>query len=291
MSDEPADQIGTILASRPVPCGSAEVEMHTALCRDHIPLYLVAAKSLLVHWEEPRLVVHDDGTLDAASVDLLRHHLPGVRVIARAEADRAVSAALGADSPLLTVRGYGPRLMQIVDYFVLADTDRVIALDSDIVIMSRPDAVIEWAHGDSDRQPALLYSPEGPWTPQGVHWISEYQPGSRYLPNICCGFAATYRPLFWDPATIVAAASNMPIEILRRGRYISQMSYSLLGGRLDGPTAARSLDDDYRSGRRDGIGYRPAVMYHYFGSERETTEANVDGEWDCITEILGKVAA
>lgn len=283
---------GAILRSRPVPVApAAPVEVHTLLRSGDLPLYLMAAKSLLRHWPAPSLVVHDDGTLGAADAALLGDHLPGVRVHARTDADRFMAERLAPWPALRGLRAAGPRLLQLTDYFGLAEADLVVSMDADVLVRGEPRRLLDWAAAGGCAGGCLLYSPEYGWTPMGVHWIPEVHPGRPFLPDLCCGFAAARRSCFWDPALLAELVEATPEEIVAGGRYVSQMCYSLLGGALGPPHVVGSLGDGYRSGRVEHIGAAPRVVYHYFGShERDTAEESLVGEEPLFREALEGLA-
>ncbi|MER8001301.1 hypothetical protein [Streptomyces sp. NPDC095613] len=278
-----------LLATRaPRFTGRHGVEVHSLVSADHVPLYLFAAKSLARHWPEVTPVVHDDGTLTGRDTARLRRHVPEARIIGRADADRRVEALL-VDHPVLrAVRRNNVRVLQLVDYFLLSEASMVVGMDSDVVFLSRPATLIEWAAAPPARRPAFLYSPEFGWEPQGVHWIAEHLPGTPYVPYMCCGFAAADTAAFFDPAFLERILAALPREISFAPRYVTQMAYSLLGGRL-GEDRTLDLGEPYRSGR---LSWLPAiedrVICHYFAShERSSAFDNLAGEGPLLRRALG----
>ncbi|MFD9538593.1 hypothetical protein [Streptomyces sp. NPDC060022] len=239
------------------------VEIHTLLHHDHVSRYLFALRSLTRFWDPPAVVVHDDGTLRADDTALLTAAQPRLRVIGRDEADGRVEREL-KDFPLLRrVRAGNPRLLQLVDYYLLADAPRVIAMDSDVVFMRRPDAVIDWA-GEGGF--TVGYSPEYGWEPKGMHWLPDALPGEPYIADMCCGFVCAEKDAFFAPGELERIASGIDHGILFRPRFVTQMLYSLLAGRLRSSTV-RSFGEPYRSGRLEWLPDEPdRVLCHYFGS-------------------------
>ncbi|MGW8486045.1 hypothetical protein [Streptomyces sp. NPDC055886] len=271
--------------------GSHDVEVHSLVSSDHVPLYLFAAKSLARCWPEVTPVVHDDGTLTATDTARLKRLVPGIRVIGRAEADARVAELL-ADHPVLAaVRQNNVRILQLVDYFLLAESRSVVSMDSDVVFLDRPRRLIEWAAAPVQERPAFLYSPEFGWEPQGVHWIADHLPGVAHVPYMCCGFSAVDRIRFFDADFLENTLSGLPREISFAPRYVTQMSYSLLGGRLG--TASQSLEEPYRSGRLEWLPDREdRVICHYFAShERSTALDNLTEEAPLLTRAIGLPAA
>jgi hypothetical protein len=253
-----------------------DVEVHTLVSAAHLPLYLFAAKSLALHWPEVMPVVHDDGTLTQRDRARLARHVPQLRIIARAEADERVEPLLADFPQLAAVRRGNVRILQIVDYFLLAGSRSVVSMDSDVVFLSRPDALTHWARSTAGQRPVFLYSPEEGWEPRGVHWIPEQLPGVAYVPYMCCGFACADAAEFFDAAYLEEMLTRLPSEIRFAPRFVTQMCYSLLGGRLPAGQAS-GLGEPYRSGRLEWLpDIDNRVICHYFAShERASTYDNL----------------
>ncbi|KUN39782.1 hypothetical protein AQJ30_08965 [Streptomyces longwoodensis] len=243
--------------------GEAPVEVHTLLSHQHVERCLVALRSLARFWTAPAVVLHDDGTLDADDHVRLRA-LGAARVVSRAEADAQVEQTLANFPLVLRTRRGNPRIMQLVDYFVLAGRPRVIGMDSDVVFLNRPDRLIDWANGAEAT--ALLYSPEHGWQPKGIHWLPDAVPGRPFVDDMCCGFVAADAATFFDAAYLEELMQRTDPDILPRPRFVTQMLYSLMAGRLS-PELVRDLGEPYRSGRLEWLPELPErVICHYFGS-------------------------
>lgn len=254
----------TVATSRPATFSpSRSVELHTLVSHSHVRLYLLALLTLARHWTDVQVVAHDDGTLRSRDAARLRYHVRNIRVVRRSEADRIVEPVLAQYPTVAAVRRLNPRILQLVDYHLLATTDSVVGMDSDIVFLRRPDEVVAWSRGDVDAD--FLYSPELGWEPKGVHWLPGALPGAPFIPNICCGFVCVRRG-FLALDLLEELMGRTPRDILFHGRYVTQMFYSLMGGRL-AADRRRSLGERYRSGR---LGWLPQlddrVLYHYFAS-------------------------
>ena len=70
------------------------------LSRVDLPLYLVAIKSFLRFYQDVGVVVHSDGTLDAASEAIISRHVPGCRIVPVSLADRCDPDARPGFCPL-----------------------------------------------------------------------------------------------------------------------------------------------------------------------------------------------
>jgi hypothetical protein len=158
-----------ILTSPPVTCEpDAPCAIHTVLGRKDLPLYVAAVKSFLRFYPAVAIVVHDDTTLRPQDRDALVSHVPGCQVIRAAEADERAREALGADSFLFGCRGWDVSYRRIIDTELWNAAPKRIILDSDILVLRRPQEVIEWIER-SDRPFLMGQPPEpGPAAPDGA---------------------------------------------------------------------------------------------------------------------------
>jgi hypothetical protein len=244
----------------------AELELHTLLGHEAVPLYLFAARSLHRHLPDARVAIHDDGSLTRLDRLALRAHVRGARLIGKRDADRAVEARLARFPTVLRARRDNVRLRQLVDYCVLAESDRVVGVDSDVVLLARPDAVLAWSV-DPEPGPSILYSPER--APQGPHWVPLLLPGTSYMPDMCCGFVCLQPSRFFDPGHLEWLLSRVPDEVLDQRRFVTQMLYSVMAARPG--QSPRSLGPLYESGRLRWLAEEPdRVLCHYFASHERS---------------------
>lgn len=242
--------------------GSEALEVHTLLGHRDLPLYLLAIGSLHRFLPDLSVAVHDDGTLTRRDRRLLGLHVRGARVIAKRAADAEVQRRLRRCPRLLRARRENVRLCQLIDYSLLASTERIVGMDSDVVFLAKPDAVRAWAR---EPRPAasILYSPER--DPKGPHWIPALLPATPYVADLCCGFVCVDAGRFFVPADLEAILMRLPDAVLDRRRFVTQMLYSLMAAR-PGQRAA-SLGELYESGRLRWLPRRPErVLCHYFAS-------------------------
>ncbi|HEX8200996.1 MAG TPA: hypothetical protein VF590_10945 [Isosphaeraceae bacterium] len=129
----------------PVPSEpGAGCELHTMLSARDLPLYLIAAKSLLRFYPSLAVVVHSDRTLKAGHEASLRHHLPGCRIVAAEEADERARRELGTGSFLLNCREFDASYRRLIDTELWSSAPKRIILDSDVLVLQRPEEVIAW---------------------------------------------------------------------------------------------------------------------------------------------------
>src|SRR5262249_37000280 len=117
---------------------------HTMLKAEDLSLYVVAIKSLLRYVQSVAVVVHDDGTLDECCLSTLRKHVPGCRLVLAGEADSLARGKLASNGFLSELRGYDASWRRLIDPELWARGERRIIMDSDILVVQRPDQVIDW---------------------------------------------------------------------------------------------------------------------------------------------------
>jgi hypothetical protein len=132
----------------PLPCDpAAACGLHTMLSARDVSLYLPAVKSFLRFYPKVAVVIHSDGSLDEQALALLRHHVPGVRVVLPAEADERARQRLGPDSFLFRWRSHDASYRRVVDTELWCTTPKRIIMDADVLVLRRPDEMIDWIEG------------------------------------------------------------------------------------------------------------------------------------------------
>jgi hypothetical protein len=176
-----------VLTTPPQPCNPhASVELHTLTSHDHLPMYLLALKSLLRFHSDVAVVAHDgDGDFTEADRRILAEHIPGLRIIDRAEADRSLDSLLAPYPLIIKYRRRIANSLELIDNLLLARTDRVATMNSDVLFLHRPNEFIEWL-GDRRPQIRFIYE-ENPYSQR--EFLQEI--GSSFPPHVtlaltCC---------------------------------------------------------------------------------------------------------
>lgn len=159
---------------QPVAAQSPQAQIHQLLGHRHVGMGLWSLASLVgTAGCALGVVIHDDGTLTDADRALIERQLPGVRIISRSEADARVRGLLAAYPACTGYRfgnvavsnhrgqSYNMFIMALIlfDINLLADCDKVIVLDADVLFFQRPDDLVRWATDPADTR--TLYSVEG----------------------------------------------------------------------------------------------------------------------------------
>jgi hypothetical protein len=176
------------------------VRVHTLTGHDALPGAVAALKSFCLAAEARfPLVVHDDGTLTRADGRLVAAHLPGARLVPRAEADARVIPALRRAGFTRCARYRAAQVLALKYFDVQMDAAEgtVVYIDSDVLFFRRPDALLD----------ALAVPDEG--------W--------RYRYNADVATGGAYDWYAWDPrllraatGTAIAPRANTGVVCLRR---------------------------------------------------------------------------
>ena len=109
-----------IRSTKPLTCNpAAQTQMHVLTCHKHLSMFLLSAKSLLRFKPNIAVVLHDDGSLTGADIRTHQHHIVGIQIIRRAEADAVFSNA-ALDCPrLLAYRAKVINSLELTDHIML----------------------------------------------------------------------------------------------------------------------------------------------------------------------------
>jgi hypothetical protein len=134
-----------ILSTPPIRCNpAAKVEVHTVTAHHHLTMYLTALKSLLRYYSDLAVVVHDDGTLERDSLQQLKQHVDGIKIITRCESDARMQSVLAGFPYARALRGRVVNSIELFDNILLAETDRVINMNSDVLFLRDPVELVAW---------------------------------------------------------------------------------------------------------------------------------------------------
>lgn len=263
------------------------LETHTLVSEQHVDRCLLMLRSLMTH-VPVHAFLHDDGSLTATSIARIRAELTGVSIVTRDEADLRAADRLAGHPSVHWLRGWNVRCTQLVDYFLWAQQPRVLAVDSDVLFLREPRELLQWLSGRPDQGAQFAYSPETGWEAKGVHWLPEAVPGRPFIPAMCCGFVAVDVAAFFDLDYLEDLIRHTEPQVREQQRFVTQMYYSLLGGRLPADRV-QSLGEAYRSGRLEWLpDYPDRAICHYFGSHDNLDGvAEVFRRYPAIRETVG----
>lgn len=126
----------------------ASVEVHTLTGHKYLRMYLLAIKSLLRFYSNISVVVHSDGSLSQIDQSILKEHIKGIRIINIDEADLTLEKYFKNRPKTKKIRKEVVVAAQLLDYPLMANTKKIISMDSDIIFFKRPDELIDWIEND-----------------------------------------------------------------------------------------------------------------------------------------------
>jgi len=149
--------ISSILSTVPWPVrkrlDGQELEIHlVCYWRD----YLLAVWALKTFYRfanvEYPLTVHFDGFVTRRMVRVFKRHFPGVTLVSQEEAERVVSPLLESRGlhNLLSQRTRNVFVRKMVDCYLLAQSPKVLIIDSDVLFFKRPAHLLDTALVEQD---------------------------------------------------------------------------------------------------------------------------------------------
>lgn len=135
----------SVAFSVPSPLANKDLEFspHILMSHQDLPLAVSSAKLMnLAVGDALPWVFHDDGSLNSKDKSILRVHLPGCRLIERRESDSYYQAIQGQYPRLFRSRRKYVLLLKLADLHVYSDKQRILYLDSDVILFKRPEFLL-----------------------------------------------------------------------------------------------------------------------------------------------------
>lgn len=145
---------------------NVDCEIHSLLGKRHVGMCLWSIKSFL-HFSDRQyaVVLHDDGSLTDKDIRKLEYHLINVKVIRKRLADEQIVNRIKPYANVLKYRfgelaqtAWGKRMsifsLKLIDFNLLAQTSKILVLDTDVLFFKKPDDIIHWME-DASRNECL----------------------------------------------------------------------------------------------------------------------------------------
>lgn len=139
----------TILHSPPIQNTNTPTDnfdLHILLCRRDVTNGLWTLKTFL-HYSgrNPRLYIHDDGSLDTNHIHTLKHHFPGAIIITFQQAYNEMSQALTAfpASYRYRISEYSWPAIKLLDFAHYSQARAFMVLDADVLFFKTPQEILD----------------------------------------------------------------------------------------------------------------------------------------------------
>ena len=111
----------------------------------------------------PKIVIHDDGSLNKSSADIFSEKFDNIEIIWKKDADELIDK-MSSSSIIKDYRKNGhPLILKLVDIILLSRAEKVMVLDSDVLFFKNPEEVVGFVKGRSNRD-ALISQTGGGFT-------------------------------------------------------------------------------------------------------------------------------
>jgi len=193
------------------------------------------------HYSQVRypLSIHLQGRVGSRLVARLRHHFPNAILIEQAEADSHVEQWLRERGylRLLSARRAGALMMKVIDFILRCRASHLLAIDSDIIFLRRPEELLVAAQDPPDTDLFML-DPASSYNISESRALSEL--GINLAPKVNTGLMLLPR----DERRLTGCEQYLAQpEVARPSGFIEQTLHAL-----------------YSSDQR-GVGYWPATYY------------------------------
>lgn len=144
-----------IYETKPIPLSKDPIFSIHSLVRDQdLNLYLLAIKSFISRVANADVFVHSDGTLSKKSISILQYHLPGIKIITKAESDRYAKSVLS--NKAFTIRNYYTSYKRLIDCTLYSNYNYYMQMDSDFITSNEPTYIKEFLLDENFAYPFVI---------------------------------------------------------------------------------------------------------------------------------------
>ena len=242
--------------TKPLRCNpNSRTELHALTCHNHLFMYITAVKSLLRFVSDVALVVHDDGSLTAKDIARIKHHVEGIKVIRRRDADRITRELLGPFPKTRNYRAAITNSLELTDHALFAGREKLLIINSDVLFLQRPDEVIQWMASDNG-EVICVYEEE---PRHQAAFLARAR--SSFPAHVTLALVGLYKDIV-DPAETEELLNYAGPS--HESWYLGQNALAALIGRKIEPNKLRFLDQ--RLYQASGVFTEGAVFRHYWTS-------------------------
>lgn len=238
--------------------GPAVMDVHVLTsAQDHIIAIWAAASYLVTTGRGDRFVFHDDGTLRRRQIARLVQSIAGCGVLERREMDARVESALRSWPRLLAIRRRYPAVLKYVDFVVAAAGRPIVAIDSDVLFLAHPVALLRAMESTVDGRRGHTFIRD--YTSSYWVWTED---DLKRLPGFVNTGLGVIQTGCVDFDSAEAFLRRGPLEVISRP-HIEQTFWALECARV----GVEYLPDSYRVAT--GPGVEGLVAKHYVGPVRD----------------------
>ena len=259
-----------VLKTPPVPADpGANVVLYSVLDRRNCRAYLLAVKSFLRYCPAVRVVVQDDGSLDAACRRELETHVPGIEILGREETlqfirDHAGEALAQALPDFGRCHFFLP--LKLANVVLRFPGRQVILFDSDLLFLREPAFVLDWVRNGAGR---CFYSDGGSGLARAFHEIG-FDFGAVDVADFNSGFIGFHNTVSEaDLAAVLGKIEEYDPRLFKHWE-IEQAIWAVLFNTFARPLNLEKVQPGYV-----GSGWwtcerllRESVLVHFVGSIR-----------------------
>ena len=245
------------------PAQKTTIEIHMLCGKRDLNMGILASWSLMRFLNgEAHLIVHSDGSLDDEDLTLWRDKVAHISLISRKEAEKRAAETLAGNEKLLDWRESNWASAQLVDAHLFGSQDRVLLMDSDVLVFRPPIQVIE----------ALTSKPKA------LYWcrdlLDAYSAPKEHLEalleqkipsRLCAGFMVSPRLTVEDFSTLNATMTELEktASISLNHFWSCQTYFAILALRYPHSQAFASKYDNTKSQTQPN-----QIMRHFVGVPR-----------------------
>ena len=206
-----------ILRTRATRCNpDARVELHTLTGHDHLYMYMTMLKSFLRFHDDIAVVAHDgDNTITERRQGSAESSISKVlKSVDKETADKAMLKALAAYPRCLKYRSRIVNAVELLDFNVLAQREKLILVNSDVLFLEKPQRLVDWIMSDS-KDIVAVYEERPARQKEDLAILNVDFPAHLTIALMC-----SHGSLF-DPVFVEEVLSKRETRLVHRTEYLS----------------------------------------------------------------------
>jgi len=257
----------SVLTTPPVQTDpSCDIIAYSILCKRDVRAYLLSAKSFLRYCPPLNVVVQSDGSLDPPACQELRAHVKNLVILTRESTEEFLRQRLSAPLlHLISETNFWVELKLLNPLFRYPGK-YVMHLDSDLLFLRRPDAVVECLTASP---PRTFHSPGGNVLANAFHDIG-FDFSKVDIRSFNAGFMGFVNRFPDDAVASIAAAIRTYDPSLLKVWDVEQAIWSVLLNQCPNPLNLGTFGRDYvGNGWASYAALRDkATLVHFIGATR-----------------------